>query len=291
MFEFRSKQKGRVCMGWLIAGSIGIAILVFWLVYDRVTERKANVHPLRTVTELPERAPARKQAAWICPVCGMMHGAGGGRKSTDTPGQCPFKEDDYYKVSEDNKPESTYTHTGAHFELPYMLWRYDGMIYITYTPKDDHSVLHDKYGALYVSAYYSARYCRAEEWQSDEMIREIDQDIWALRQKVVRSIYESGDEYIVGLDRILDMSVTKEPGCARTGYVVWQGEQGIFVTGMRTGASEDIFNYDRISRSCATHRYSRFYTRKLCSTLDELRGMPRKEIDRQAYEAYMDGAK
>ena len=119
----------------------------------------------------------------------------------------------------------------------------------------------------------------------------MSREVVQLRERGMGSVYETDDCYIVGLSRILDMAVTQKARFAKTGYVIWRGKDEIYVTGIRTGASADVFNYDKISRSSTIHKFYKTYTRRLCGTLDELSELPQEEIDEQAYGAYMDGAK
>ncbi|MBR3403560.1 MAG: hypothetical protein IKG67_15115 [Parasporobacterium sp.] len=272
-------------MIWIIILVIGIGIMVFWPVYDRIKWRKAEI---QTDLGLPGETTSStwiKHAVWDCPVCGKNHD---GRKTGRA--SCPFEDGSYFPVWKEQLLDYEVTSLGGAFELPYLAWEYDDKVYLTYRSNTS-AVLKDQYGQIYANAYYSALFCRKEEWDPYKTKREINLAVKELRDRVLNSMYESEEHYIVGLDRILDMSVTREASCAETGYVIWRGEQGIYVTGIRTGASIDIFNYDRISRSNAVHRFDKPYTRRLCGTLDELREMPQDEIDAQAYGAYMDGAK
>lgn len=274
-------------MIWVIILAIGAASLVFWPVYDRIKERKAN---LRRELGLHGEAAGFdwiKRAVWECPVCGKNHD---GKRSDMKQKNCPFEAGDYFVVWKEHLLESTITNLGGHFELPYLVWENDDQIYLTYKP-DPYAVRKDQYGQIYVNAYYSALFCCKDKWNPAAMRHEMNLAVSELRNRVLDSLYEAEEHYIVGRNRILDMSVTQSASCAETGYVIWRGKQEIYVTGIRTGASDQIFNYDRISRSDSIHRFHKTYTRRLCGTLEEVQRMPQKEIDSQAYGAYMDGAK
>jgi hypothetical protein len=271
--------------GCLIAGLIGIAMMGFWPIYDRVkdpnTKSTAGAETQQTVLDIHEY-----QAPLVCPVCGEAHDV------LHRHGSCPFEKSEYHAVAEEDLLDSMYTNTGGHFEFRFLVWQYKDMIYLTYMP-DNLAAQRDKDGNTLVSAYYSTGFCHREDWdpESIDMNFEMSREVVQLREREMNSIHETKDYYVVGLDRILDMSVTKEAGCAKTGYVVWQGTDGIYVTGLTSWADPQIFNYDRISRSGMIHRFHKAYTRRLCDTLDELREMPQDKIDGQAYGAYMDGAR
>lgn len=272
---------------WIIVFVIGTAILAFWPIYDRVKARNDKIQKDLGAAGQAAAFDWIKRTVGECPVCGKNHtGKRGGEKGDG----CPFEDGDFFPIWKEHLLESTVTEWGGHFERPYLVWEYDDKVYLTYKP-DDYAVKTDQYGQIYVNAYYSALFCRREEWDPAAKKHEMDLAVKELRERAMNSVFETEEYYIVGLDRILDMSVTKEASCAQTGYVIWQGKQGIYVTGIRSGASAELFNYDRISRSGTIHRFFRSYTRRLCSTLTELREMPQDEIDAQAYGAWMDGAR
>lgn len=279
-------------MGWGLIGLAGTAIMGFWFIYDRVKERNPDMHAVSAAPGETDIFAFRKPEMWECPVCGRKHNADrSGEEPADGRIRCPFEDGEEYIITHDNRPERMITNNGGHFELSYLVWKYGDMIYLTYISPGNKAVMTEQYGRTCVSAYYTTRFCPAEEWDPDLMIDEMNGEISRLRDRVMNSLYVSGADYVVGVSHILDMSVTKNPLCSKTGYVIWKGKQGINITGLRTGASEDVFNYDKITRSASLHRFCRFYTRELCGTIDELREMPQDKIDEQAYGAYMDGAK
>ena len=271
--------------GWLIAGLAGMAIMLFWPIYDRV-KGPAYKHTDNPEAYQPAAGFLADQIPQVCPACGKHYGAAG------FGGSCPFEKSEYHDVPEKDMLDSMFTNTGGYHEWRFLVWQYKDMIYLTYVP-DDLAAQKQQYGGTLVSAYYSTRFCSREEWDPDstEMRYEMSREVVQLRDRAMNSVYETKDYYVVGLDRILDMSVTKNASCADTGYVVWQGSNGIYVTGIRSRADSHTFNYDRISRSNTIHKYHKAYTRRLCSTLDELREMPQDKIDAEAYGAYMDGAR
>lgn len=272
-------------MGWIIAGVIGIALVGFWPVYDRAKNRNSK-NASHAETQQMSAAALQDEKPWICPVCGESHNILGRRSS------CPFEKSEYHTVPKGDMLDSMFTNTGGHYEFRFFVWQYKDMIYLTYKP-DDLAVLNDKYGNTLVSAYYSAGFCSRGDWDPDsiDMRYEMSWEVVQLRERGMGSVYETDDCYIVGLSRILDMAVTEKARFAKTGYVIWRGKDEIYVTGIRTGASADVFNYDKISRSNTIHKFYKTYTRRLCGTLDELSELPQEEIDEQAYGAYMDGAK
>ena len=273
-------------MSWiLIVAIIGIVLIGFWPVYDRVKKPNYKITN-RAKTQDTPYAVVVDEKPWTCPVCGESH------NNLSRHGSCPFANGEYYAVPEDDMLDSMFTNTGGHFEFRFYVWQYKDMIYLTYK-NDDLAVLNDKDGRTLVSAYYSTRFCSKEDWDPDsvDMRYEMSGEVMRLRERTMDSIYETDNCYIVGLSRILDMAVTKKASCAKTGYVIWRGNDEINVTGIRTGASADIFNYDKISRSDTIHRFDKPYTRRLCGTLEELRELPQEVIDGTAYGAYMDGAR
>lgn len=279
-------------MAWGLMGLAGAAIMGFWFIYDRVKERDPDMHAAGAEKEETDFFAFRKPEVWECPVCGRKHTED--RRSEEPADgriRCPFEDGEEYVITQDNQPERMITNNGGHFELSYLVWKYGDMIYLTYISPGSNAVVTEQYGRTYVNAYYTTRFCPAEEWRLDMLIDEMNMEISRLRDRVMNSMYVSGAYYVVGVNHILDMSVTKDPLCSGTGYVIWKGKQGINITGLRTGASDDMFNYDRVTRSASLHRFCRFYTRELCGTIEELREMSQDNIDAEAYGAYMDGAK
>ena len=270
---------------WLIVGLIGVALLVFWPIYDKL-KGYGNNHKGSAEAYQKAAGYLADQMPQICPVCGRHHSA------ADFGNSCPFGKSEYHDVPEEDMLDSLFTNTGGHHEWRFLVWQYKDMVYLTYVP-DDLAVQKQQNGDTLVSAYYSTVFCEREKWDPDsiELRYEMSREVMKLRDRAMNSMYETKDYYVVGLDRILDMSVTQKASCVDTGYVAWQGNDGIYVTGISSGANSHIFNYDRISRSNTIHKYHKAYTRRLCGSLEELKEMPQDEIDGTAYGAYMDGAK
>ena len=273
-------------MIWIVLFAVGAGILAFWPIYDWIKARKTELQKDLGTTGQPVSDSWIKREIWNCPVCGKDHGGNRRERNREN---CPFADGDYYHVWEEHLLDYTVTNFGGHFEPPYIVWEYDSKVYLTYKP-DPSAVKKDQYGEIYVNAYYSTLFCKREEWDSG-IKKELNRAVDRLRERILQSLHESGTQYIVGRDRILDMSVTKKPSCAETGYVIWKGDQEIHVTGIRSGATDDLFNHNRICRSNFVHRFYKTYTRRLCDTSDDLQKMSQDEIDAQAYGAYMDGAK
>ena len=92
---------------------------------------------------------------------------------------------------------------------------------------------------------------------------------------------------------ILDVNVTENTSISGILYLVWRDHNGrVFVTGISSGTNyEDLIKIRKNIREKHFLFVDTHYTRFLCDYVSELESIGQDKIEKEAYGAYMDGAR